>query len=196
MTFSLPVTATCVFVVRDAAGVEKSMSSSSALDLAGDRFRVLRCRNSSNDGMTLGGVKGIAGFKIDLIWIVASIYTVVSRAQRSDCSCRTFVAFPDVSLSASNPPGPRLLPRDFFFSSDCALSARCSPAMSVVALSLPAAMPFGMCAIDFRFEREVAAVDLSMLCAEGSSRAWLLLKVYDINVERQEAVTIVMHATE
>jgi hypothetical protein len=49
-------------------GVEKSIKSSSAAFFVGDfPFPVLRFRSSSNVGMALGGVKGIVGFKIDLI---------------------------------------------------------------------------------------------------------------------------------
>lgn len=50
-------------------GVEKSMRSSSAPFFAGDfPFPVLLLRNSSNEGIAFGGVKGIVGLRIDLIW--------------------------------------------------------------------------------------------------------------------------------
>lgn len=65
MTFSAPDTTTWFSAREAGAGVEKSIRSSSAPDLAGDRFLVLRCRNSSNEGMALGGVNGTVGFRID-----------------------------------------------------------------------------------------------------------------------------------
>lgn len=50
-------------------GVEKSMRSSSAFGLAGDfPLPVLRFRSSSKVGIAFGGVRGIAGLRMDLIW--------------------------------------------------------------------------------------------------------------------------------
>lgn len=66
-TVSAPVMGTSA-LCRPGPGVEKSIRSSSPA-FAGDRgLDVLRLvRNSSKDGITLGGVRGMLGFRIDLI---------------------------------------------------------------------------------------------------------------------------------
>lgn len=134
-------------------GVEKSMRSSSAFCLLGDLpLPVLRFRSSSNVGIAFGGVSGIAGLRMDLIWNGVEIYPWSTQSIGNNLSRRilTLMAFADVSVNASRPPGPMLFPRDFFFAAARLLpcSAR-RAAMSVVALSLKAeALEEGMWAID------------------------------------------------
>ena len=73
-TFSAPVIEISAPSCLLGPGVEKSMRSSSAPCLAGDRpFPVLLFRSSSKVGIDLGGVRGTEGFKIDLIWKASAV---------------------------------------------------------------------------------------------------------------------------
>ena len=72
-TFSVPATGRVAeFVVIDGAGVEKSIRSSSPCLLGDfdDPLPELLLRVSSKLGIAFGGVRGIVGFRIDLMDLV------------------------------------------------------------------------------------------------------------------------------
>lgn len=123
---------------RLGAGVEKSIRSCSVARAGDFGFPVLRLlHSSSKDGMTFGGVKGMTGFRIDFgrTWAICKHVSQGNASGRAQMGINTFMALADVSVSASRPPGPRLLPLDFFFAAACPSCARCRAAMSVVAFA-------------------------------------------------------------
>jgi Na+/H+ antiporter NhaB len=74
----VPVTGTAP---RLGAGVEKSIRSSSPASVFGDFLVLLLAlllRDSSKVGMALGGVRGMVGFRIDLICGAGEAYTTRS----------------------------------------------------------------------------------------------------------------------
>ena len=112
-------------VVGARAGVEKSIKSPICAFVAPTLFLGLRLagvfRDSSKEGMRRGGERGTVGLRIDFRGNTAADYvqktTSVSHIFEHQNEMRvllTFRLFPVASLSASSPPGPRLLLRNFF----------------------------------------------------------------------------------
>ena len=106
------------------AGVEKSIRSPICAFAAPTLFLGLRLagvfRDSSKEGMRRGGERGTVGLRIDFRGNTAAdcaqSYGMSVTHLRNDIESDslTFRLFPVAALSASSPPGPRLLLRSFF----------------------------------------------------------------------------------